>query len=334
MDGDKNQHERDFEEAVRQGIARMMERRKAEREVVELVGEDPETAAVGLIVLTRERREELRRELASRFGFVMDPQPGGGFVCRFASPGREPKTQEQWAQWLDAVVALAGLEAAQEAMFGAAAYFPWADQPRKVCDAFSDVMLEAPAAYNAFAASEVFSQPVREYAQVMAAAWARSHLRQRPGSKSGKALNSEGWAPELVNAASLAWAGFQEQPPKRNAPIKRGRRFRETLPRQRDGKLARSPGPDLINLIDRLFGGSEVSRPEQPPELELAAVADREALLKHARVAGLAPREMEVYRLFVENPGIKCREAAEQLGVSVGAVKKTKNRIKRRLSAA
>ncbi len=69
-----------------------------------------------------------------------------------------------------------------------------------------------------------------------------------------------------------------------------------------------------------------------PQEIELAAFADKEKLLKRARDAGLTAREHEVFKLFTENPGIKYREVADKLGISVGAVGKIKSRIKQALA--
>jgi DNA-binding CsgD family transcriptional regulator len=62
--------------------------------------------------------------------------------------------------------------------------------------------------------------------------------------------------------------------------------------------------------------------------------ADREDTLKRGKDAGLAPREYEVFKLFVINPGIKYREVADKLGISVGAVGKIKSRIKEALTEA
>ena len=60
--------------------------------------------------------------------------------------------------------------------------------------------------------------------------------------------------------------------------------------------------------------------------------ADKEKLLKRAIDAGLTAREHEVFKLFTENPGIKYREVADKLGISVGAVGKIKSRIKKALA--
>ena len=69
-----------------------------------------------------------------------------------------------------------------------------------------------------------------------------------------------------------------------------------------------------------------------PQKVELAAFADTEKLLKQAKDAGLTSREHEVFKLFTENPGIKYREVADKLGISVGAVGKIKSRIKKALA--
>jgi DNA-binding CsgD family transcriptional regulator len=67
-------------------------------------------------------------------------------------------------------------------------------------------------------------------------------------------------------------------------------------------------------------------------EVELATFAERAALLRRGRKAGLAPREYEIFKLFVTHPGIKYREVADILGVSVGTVSKSKSRIAEALS--
>jgi hypothetical protein len=73
-----------------------------------------------------------------------------------------------------------------------------------------------------------------------------------------------------------------------------------------------------------------------PPaeEIELAIFAEREALLKRGRDAGLPPREYELFKLYVEEPKISSREAGQRLGLSAGAVRTLKARIKKTLGAA
>jgi DNA-binding CsgD family transcriptional regulator len=82
--------------------------------------------------------------------------------------------------------------------------------------------------------------------------------------------------------------------------------------------------------------GSQTTRREEL--LLLAEFAEREVFLKQAlergRQAGLTPREFEVYKLFIENPKIKYREAAEKLGMSTSQVGVLKHRIKHALAAA
>ena len=76
------------------------------------------------------------------------------------------------------------------------------------------------------------------------------------------------------------------------------------------------------------------TRREEFLELAEFATREHEALLRRARKAGLPPRELEVYRLFIENPGIKYREVAARLGITTGAVGALKARIKKTLNAA
>jgi RNA polymerase sigma factor (sigma-70 family) len=250
------------------------------------------------------------------------------FRCSFAAPVRRPKTAEEKAAWLDLVVGLVGLEGAVEAAWLAAAdSLGGPDQARRICNAYGDAMREAPAIYLAFAASEQIDRTVRDYASAMAAAWVRSHLKSYPRTKA--ALEGADWESEIASATHLAW---QELGP--DSPIKRSTRFRDMLPKQKDGRRQRAPGPpDYINVVGRILEGRKV----EPPELAYAKFADREAresALQRGRDAGLPPREMEILKLFVENPTLKNREVADRLGISVGTVKQLKSRIKRTLDAA
>jgi DNA-binding CsgD family transcriptional regulator len=71
-----------------------------------------------------------------------------------------------------------------------------------------------------------------------------------------------------------------------------------------------------------------------PPELELAAFADREVLLERARDAGLTPREQELFRFFIANPRARNADAARALDIAEGTVKSLRARIKKSLYAA
>ncbi len=173
--------ERGFEDLVLNGIARMRKRRTAELEAVKLAREYPETAAVGLIVFAREERDRLRQELEERFGFTA-VREREGLRCRFASPQCAPRTLEQKARFVDMVVALGGLELAQEAMLNAAVYFPWPDQPRKVCDAFFDAMQDAPALRKP---TPVFEIACRRVRTAMCRSWGRIVLSAESSIKVG-----------------------------------------------------------------------------------------------------------------------------------------------------
>lgn len=109
-----------LEEAVRQGVARMGKRRRVVTEISYLAVRDPERAALGLIVLATRERDRLHAELQASFGFsiIRDLR---GFRCRFASPGRHPRTPEEKAAWLDGLVLLVGYVRALDLMRGAAA---------------------------------------------------------------------------------------------------------------------------------------------------------------------------------------------------------------------
>jgi DNA-binding CsgD family transcriptional regulator len=90
---------------------------------------------------------------------------------------------------------------------------------------------------------------------------------------------------------------------------------------------------DLMDLRSEVARRLEKREAPPAPDLrDLAQFADREALLKRVRDAALAPKEYEVFKLFVENPGVKYREVADKLGVSIGTVSKMKSRIKKALA--
>jgi hypothetical protein len=76
-----------------------------------------------------------------------------------------------------------------------------------------------------------------------------------------------------------------------------------------------------------------------PQVLELARFANREALMKRARQAGLPPKEQELFRLvfgdpdrFLRNGKLNHSEAARELGVAVGTTKSLWSKIKRTLA--
>jgi DNA-binding CsgD family transcriptional regulator len=74
-------------------------------------------------------------------------------------------------------------------------------------------------------------------------------------------------------------------------------------------------------------------RQESTEESELATFADRERLLQRAKAVGLSPQELEVFRLFVQNPKIRNKDVAAQLGMSASQVGVVKLRAKRKLAA-
>jgi DNA-binding CsgD family transcriptional regulator len=78
-----------------------------------------------------------------------------------------------------------------------------------------------------------------------------------------------------------------------------------------------------------------VEQHHKPPavEIDLAMFAQRErkAVLKRGREAGLPPREYELLALLVEKPNISSRYAGEALGITPGAVRALKPRIRRSL---
>jgi DNA-binding CsgD family transcriptional regulator len=69
-------------------------------------------------------------------------------------------------------------------------------------------------------------------------------------------------------------------------------------------------------------------------EIEQATFAERAAVLKRGRDAGLPPREYELLKLLVEEPKISSRKAGERLGLSPGTVRALKARINKTLGVA
>lgn len=74
-------------------------------------------------------------------------------------------------------------------------------------------------------------------------------------------------------------------------------------------------------------------RQDQSAEAELAAFADKEALLTHAKAARLSAQELEAFELFVQTPKLKYREIADHLGISTNQVGVIKHRISNKLAA-
>jgi len=72
-----------------------------------------------------------------------------------------------------------------------------------------------------------------------------------------------------------------------------------------------------------------VESPDKRREaIELAAFAEQEAVLKRGRDVKLPPREYELFKFFVHNPGATNAQAARALGIAIGTVKSLKHRIK------
>ena len=326
--------EDNLRQPVREGVARMQARRRAERTLAEAAREYPEMAAREMLVFARTERDRLRRQLLDTFGFSVSWERSG-FRCRFSSPGRRPKTPGEAATWIDAVVVLAGFEVALDGMWLAAGYSPPLDRARMISNAFSDVLRETPAVYAAFAnCQEEYAPGAKEYASAMLAAWVRSYLKSYQGIRA--ALEGPNWASELVGATLLAWQDLSSQDLDQNLSIRRGTRFRDALLlKQADGRRQKAPGPpDFVNLVERFLSGREDRQETKSPEHEFATFAEREALLRQGRDAGLPPREMQLLKLLAANPGISNPEAARELKIAVGTVKSLKHRIKKTLAPA
>jgi hypothetical protein len=96
-----NFSEDNLRQAVREGVARMRERRRAEQTLAEAAREYPEMAAREMLAFARTEWDRLRRQLRETFGFSVSRE-GTGFRCRFASPELRPRTPEEAARWIDA----------------------------------------------------------------------------------------------------------------------------------------------------------------------------------------------------------------------------------------
>jgi DNA-binding CsgD family transcriptional regulator len=81
-------------------------------------------------------------------------------------------------------------------------------------------------------------------------------------------------------------------------------------------------------IANQIRRGAIESADDRKTVRELAEFAVREITLKRARDAGLPPREYELYKFFVDNPGSTNAQAAQSLGIAVGTVKSLKHRIK------
>jgi DNA-binding CsgD family transcriptional regulator len=97
---------------------------------------------------------------------------------------------------------------------------------------------------------------------------------------------------------------------------------------------------ELVRIITGQLrrDASESPKTRREELLLLAEFVEDEVFLKQAlewgRQAGLTPREFEVYKLLIEDPGIKYREVGEKLGMSTSQVGVLKHRIKHALGAA
>jgi len=70
-----------------------------------------------------------------------------------------------------------------------------------------------------------------------------------------------------------------------------------------------------------------------PQESDLAAFADREKLMKQAKIAGLSSQELEFYELFT-TLGMKPKQVAVEKGVTPEHARQVKHRIKNKLLVA
>jgi DNA-binding CsgD family transcriptional regulator len=112
-------------------------------------------------------------------------------------------------------------------------------------------------------------------------------------------------------------------------------RLLKELPAEALAAYRDRPG-DFGNLMDvRTEVARRLEKRDAPPDLQgLAAFADRENLLKHAKAARLSPQELEVFKLCTEKPNLKYREIADQLGISTSHVGVIQHRVKHKLAAS
>jgi DNA-binding CsgD family transcriptional regulator len=92
---------------------------------------------------------------------------------------------------------------------------------------------------------------------------------------------------------------------------------------------------DLMDLRSEVARRLEKRGALPEPDLrDSVEFAERETLLKRGKDAGLPPREYELLNLLVEKPKMSSREAGQRLGISPGAVRALKSRIKKILDVA
>jgi DNA-binding CsgD family transcriptional regulator len=106
---------------------------------------------------------------------------------------------------------------------------------------------------------------------------------------------------------------------------------------KREGWKGRFFDPDdLMEIRTEITRTIEkrLTPPRAADLVDLAAFADKEKLLQRAKIAGLTPQEMQVFRLWIENPALKNQELGERLGISAGHVRVIKHRIKNSLGVA
>jgi DNA-binding CsgD family transcriptional regulator len=317
--------EQEFAENVRRAVEQMRAMQEGVRRFEEISHEHPRLAAGLALHFAAEEGKRKQRMLKEHFGLVVRWE-GRDIRCSFVVPERAPRTSEQAKHSVDVLVSLISWQLALRAMRHARAYFPELDRDRKICQAFADIMEQAPATYNFFT-QKGFDLSVREYATAVVTAWTRTQLRFHGGIR--LALKDESWAQQLASASLQAWEELEP-----SSPMKRSTRSRDTLPKTKDGRRQRASGPkSYINVVDTILT-DRGDRAADNPEQDLAQFANREELLRVARDAGLTPREMELYEFFIQNPQAKYREAADKLGMSVQQVGVLKYRIKETLNAS
>jgi DNA-binding CsgD family transcriptional regulator len=275
-------------------------------------------------------QRKLRAYLRSRFGveYVIEhaTEAGGAFHIRrvITDPRRLPHTRAANSMYENTCLDIATIEAFFQELLDAAAAV---DRGEVDLDgAFARAFLwwyrTLPAFYGVRA--QMARDPgAREHGLWELSAWLAPEVALRVprradlATRTKRALDDEGVAldealPPAVLAVLPEWLRADE-------PLRR-------------------PGGRRTSLVSRVEShiAGQGSGPEQRrQELEqLAAFADREAILARARAAGLPPREYELLRVFIDNPGATNAEAGRRLGIAVGTVKSLKHRIKNTLGAA
>lgn len=202
--------------------------------------------------------------------------------------------------------------------------------------AYFYVRRNAPIAYSAAARlgkGPPAAKRLQEAALGALAAWVRARIRMYP---SLKAAIGKGGDPQEALLRELPGAVLTELADLDAAWADPGKRA-EVLHKM-GGRGIHKYLTNRVSARMRAYG--KEANDSSRHDVELAAWADREKLLRRGREAGLTPREYELFELFIRDPErymrngkLKHAEAAKKLGVATGTVKALWSRVRKTLAA-